>query len=42
MNEVAQAVKRENLRVNKVYAMHQGQVEWSHVMDLIERSQYAS
>jgi hypothetical protein len=42
MNEVAQAVKRENLTVDKVYAMHQGPVEWSHVMELLERSQRAS
>jgi hypothetical protein len=40
MNEVAQAVKRENLKVDKVYAMHQGQVEWSHVLELLERSQH--
>jgi hypothetical protein len=27
MNEVAHAVKRENLAVDKVFAMHQGPVE---------------
>ena len=41
MNEVAQAVKRENLTVDKVFAMHQGPVEWSHVMELLERSLHA-
>jgi hypothetical protein len=42
MNEVAQAVKRENLTVDKVYAMHEGLVEWSHVMNLLEKSKHAS
>jgi hypothetical protein len=41
MNEVAQAVKRENLAVDKVYAMHQGPVDWSHVLELIEKAQHA-
>jgi len=41
MNEVAQAVKREKLTVDKVYAMHQGPVDWSHVIELIEKAQHA-
>jgi hypothetical protein len=41
MNEVAQAVKRENLTVDKVYAMHQGPVAWSQVMALIQKAQGA-
>ena len=41
MNEVAQAVKRENLSVEKVYAMHQGLVDWSHVIELIAKAQHA-
>jgi len=41
MNEVAQAVKRENLNVDKVYAMHQGPVDWSHVMELIAKARHA-
>jgi hypothetical protein len=41
MSEVAHAVKRENLTVDKVYAMHQGPVDWSRVIELIEKSQHA-
>jgi len=41
MNEVAQAVKRENLTVDKVYAMHQGPMAWSQVMALIEKARGA-
>jgi hypothetical protein len=41
MWEVAQAVKRENLTVDKVYAMHEGPVEWSKVIALIEKAQHA-
>jgi hypothetical protein len=37
MNEVAQAVKRENLTVEKVYAMHQPPAAWSDVVALIEK-----
>jgi hypothetical protein len=40
MNEVAQAVKRENLAVDKVFAMHQGPAEWSQVMALIQKAQH--
>jgi hypothetical protein len=38
MNEVAQAVAREKLTVEKVFAMHQGPVEWDKVMALIEKA----
>lgn len=38
MNEVAQAVKRENLVVDKVYAMHQGPAAWSDVVALIAKA----
>jgi hypothetical protein len=41
MLEVAQAVKRENLTVDKVYAMHEGPVEWSKIIALIEKAQHA-
>jgi hypothetical protein len=38
MYEVAQAVKRENLSVDTVFAMHQGPLPWSKVMTLIEKA----
>ncbi|MEP6546248.1 MAG: MBL fold metallo-hydrolase [Gammaproteobacteria bacterium] len=38
MYEVAQAVKRENLIVDTVFAMHQGAMPWGQVMTLIEKS----
>ena len=38
MKEVAQAVKCEKLTVDKVFAMHQGPVEWSQVMELLKGS----
>jgi hypothetical protein len=38
MYEVAQAVKRENLIVDTVFAMHQGPMPWDQVMALIEKS----
>jgi hypothetical protein len=38
MNEVAQAVKRENLIVDTVFAMHQGPMPWDQVLALIEKS----
>jgi len=41
MNEVAQAVKRENLSVETVFAMHQGPMEWSKVIALLEKAQHA-
>ncbi|MGB6306394.1 MAG: MBL fold metallo-hydrolase [Steroidobacteraceae bacterium] len=40
MHEVAQAVKRENLIVDTVYAMHQGPMPWEKVLELIEKSQH--
>jgi hypothetical protein len=40
MYEVAQVVKRENLAVDKVYAMHEGPVEWSAVIALIEKAKH--
>ena len=41
MYEVAQAVKRENLIVDTVYAMHQGPMPWETVMALIEKSRHS-
>jgi hypothetical protein len=38
MYEVAQAVKRENLIVDTVFAMHQGPMPWDQVIALIEKS----
>jgi hypothetical protein len=38
MYEVAQAVKRENLIVDTVFAMHQGPMPWQQVIALIEKS----
>jgi hypothetical protein len=38
MQEVAQAVKRENLIVDTVFAMHQGPMPWDQVIALIEKS----
>ena len=39
MHEVAQAVKRANLAVDTVFAMHQGPMPWDQVLALIEKSQ---
>lgn len=41
MHEVAQAVDREHLMVNTVFAMHQGLTPWNQVLALIESSQSA-
>ncbi len=41
MHEVVQAVKRANLKVDTVFAMHQGPMPWSQVLDLIEKAQHA-
>src|ERR1700722_17289888 len=41
MYEVAQAVKRENLIVDTVFAMHQGPLPWEKVMKLIEKSRHS-
>lgn len=38
INEVAQAVKRENLIIDTVFAMHQGPMPWDKVMSLLEKS----
>jgi hypothetical protein len=38
MYEVAQAVKRENLIVDTVFAMHQGPMPWEKALALIEKS----
>jgi hypothetical protein len=40
MYEVAQAVKRENLIVDTVFAMHQGPMPWEQVTALIEKSRH--
>jgi hypothetical protein len=42
MYEVAQAVKRENLIVDTVFAMHQGPMPWEKVIALIEKSRHSS
>ncbi len=41
MYEVTQAVKRENLIVDTVFAMHQGPMPWEKVMELIEKSRHS-
>jgi hypothetical protein len=38
MREVMDAVKRENLEVTTVFAMHQGPVPWTQVTGLVERA----
>lgn len=40
MHEVVQAVKRANLKVDTVFAMHQGPLPWGQVVALIEKSQH--
>ena len=40
MNEVVQAVKRENLKVDIVFAMHEGPTPWSQVLQLLENSKH--
>jgi glyoxylase-like metal-dependent hydrolase (beta-lactamase superfamily II) len=39
MREVIQAVKREGLKVETVFAMHQGPTPWSQVVELVEKAQ---
>ncbi len=39
MHEVAQAVKRANLQVNTVFAMHQEPMPWDQVIGMLEKSQ---
>jgi hypothetical protein len=41
MNEVVQAVKRESLKVDSVFAMHQGPTPWDQVLTLLKKSQGA-
>jgi glyoxylase-like metal-dependent hydrolase (beta-lactamase superfamily II) len=38
MREVAEAVKREGLLVNTVFAMHQGPMPWTNVMALVQKA----
>jgi hypothetical protein len=38
MNEVAQAVARENLKVDTVFAMHQGPTPWEKVIAMLQKS----
>ncbi len=40
MHEVAQAVARENLKVDTVFAMHQGPTPWTQVLTLLESAQH--
>jgi len=39
LREVAQAVRRANLAVDTIFAMHQGPVPWRQALDLIAKSQ---
>jgi hypothetical protein len=39
--EVVEAVQRENLVVDTVFAMHQGPISWSQVIALLEKSQHS-
>ena len=39
VNEVAQAVLRESLKVDTVFAMHQGPTPWADVLMLLKKSQ---
>jgi hypothetical protein len=39
--EVAQAVKREGLKVDRVFAMHQAPVSWEQVVALISKAQHS-
>jgi hypothetical protein len=38
MHEVWQAVEREHLAVDTVYAMHEGPARWSDVVSLLEKA----
>jgi hypothetical protein len=38
MHEVAQAVQRENLKVDTVFAMHQGPMPWDKVIALLAKA----
>jgi hypothetical protein len=41
MFEVEQAVKRDNLNVDTVFAMHQGPLPWARVTALIDKSRHS-
>jgi hypothetical protein len=41
MHEVVQAVKRENLKVDTVFAMHQAPMPWNQVLGLVEKSEHS-
>jgi len=41
MNEVVQAVKRESLKVETVFSMHQGPTAWDQVLTLLKKAQGA-
>ena len=41
MHEVIQAVERAKLKVDTVFAMHQGPVPWSQVIALVAKSQHS-
>jgi hypothetical protein len=41
MHEVAQAVKRENLKVDTVFAMHQAPMPWKQVVALVAKSEHS-
>ena len=40
MREVAQAVKRANLKVDTVFAMHEGPMPWDQVLSMVDKSQH--
>jgi hypothetical protein len=42
MNEVADAVKRNGLTVEKVFAMHQGPTEWGRTVALVDKAKLGS
>jgi glyoxylase-like metal-dependent hydrolase (beta-lactamase superfamily II) len=41
MLEVVQAVKRANLKVDTVFAMHQGPMPWDQIVALVEKAQHS-
>lgn len=41
-HEVVQAVQREHLKVDTVYAMHQGPVKWREVTGLVTAALYGT
>jgi hypothetical protein len=42
MYEVAQAVRREGLQVETVFAMHEGPMKWGDVMALVGKARPVS